>query len=94
MESRSLDTLNKQRVEAFALAAGIVQPLITLPQIYEIYSEQSATNVSLLTWLGYLFFGIVFLVYGIVFRLKPIWVGQIIWVTMQVITVAGIIIYG
>ena len=84
----------RKRIENFALAAGIVQPLITLPQIIKIYSSQSAQDVSLLTWVGYLIFGITFLVYGAVFRLKPIWVGQIIWVTMQVIVVIGILMYG
>lgn len=88
---------NKQtymkRVERFALLAGIVQPLITVPQIISIYSNQSARDVSLLTWLGYLLFGIIFLFYGLVFKLKPIWIGQIIWVTMQTITVVGILIY-
>lgn len=84
----------KKRIERFALAAGIVQPLITLPQILQIYSSQSAKDVSLLTWLGYLVFGIVFLIYGAVFNLKPIWIGQVIWVTMQTITVIGILVYG
>ena len=83
----------KKRIEVFALAAGIVQPLITLPQIITIYASKSAEDVSLLTWLGYLLFGIIFLFYGLAFRLKPIWVGQIIWVTMQSITVVGIILY-
>lgn len=83
----------KERVENFALIAGIVQPLITLPQIIAIYSNQSAQDVSLLTWLGYLIFGIIFLIYGLVFNLKPIWIGQIIWVTMQLIIVIGILIY-
>lgn len=84
---------NKKRVELFALIAGIAQPLITLPQIITIYGNQSANDVSLLTWLGYLFFGVTFLVYGIVFKLRPIWIGQIIWVTMQLITVVGILLY-
>jgi uncharacterized protein with PQ loop repeat len=86
--------INKRRVELFALVAGIVQPLITLPQIITIYSNQSAKDVSLLTWIGYLFFGITFLVYGLVFRLRPIWIGQIIWVTMQTVVVVGILLYG
>ena len=82
-----------KRIERFALIAGIVQPLITLPQIIAIYGNQSAKDVSLLTWIGYLVFGIIFLIYGITFKLKPIWAGQIIWVTMQTITVAGILLY-
>ena len=85
--------VSKKSIERFALVAGIIQPLITIPQIITIYGNQSASDVSLLTWLGYLFFGVTFLVYGIVFNLKPIWIGQIIWVTAQVIVVAGILLY-
>lgn len=93
MAKTKTEVAYKKRIERFALIAGIVQPLITLPQIIAIYGNKSAEDVSLLTWIGYLVFGIIFLVYGIVFRLKPIWVGQIIWVTMQSITVAGILLY-
>lgn len=84
----------KKQVERFALAAGIIQPFITLPQIIAIYANQSAVDVSLLTWLGYLIFGIIFLVYGAIFRLRPIFYGQILWVIMQTITVIGILVYG
>lgn len=73
-----IDRAYKQRIEKFAIFAGVVQPLITLPQIIAIYGNQSARDVSLLTWVGYLIFGITFLIYGIVFDLRPIWVGQII----------------
>lgn len=83
----------KKRIALFALVAGIIQPLITLPQIVTIYANHSAKDVSLATWLGYLFFGITFLVYGLAFKLKPVWVGQIFWVTMQVTTVVGILLY-
>ena len=93
MENIRNNAVYRKRIELFALAAGIAQPLITLPQIIQIYSNQSATDVSLLTWVGYLFFGITFLVYGAVFKLKPIFYGQIIWVTMQLITVVGILLY-
>jgi len=93
MSKTIVDEKYKKRIEGFALTAGIVQPLITLPQIIAIYGSQSAKDVSLLTWVGYLIFGLIFLFYGIVFSLKPIWVGQIIWVTMQTITVVGILLY-
>ena len=89
-----IDEKYKTRIELFALIAGIAQPLITLPQIIAIYGSHSAQDVSLLTWVGYLIFGVTFLVYGLAFKLKPIWIGQIIWVTMQAITVAGILLYG
>lgn len=87
-------SLNRNKIEKIALVAGVIQPLITLPQIIKIYSNQSAQDVSLITWLGYLIFGIIFLIYGYIFNLRPILYGQIIWVTMQAITVIGILIYG
>lgn len=93
MKISKVSSSDKKRFERFALIAGIVQPLITMPQIVTIYSSQSAKDVSLLTWLGYLLFGVIFLIYGLIFNLKPIWVGQIIWVVMQSITVIGILIY-
>jgi uncharacterized protein with PQ loop repeat len=83
----------KKRIALFTLIAGIIQPLITLPQIVTIYGNQSAADVSLLTWLGYLFFGVTFLIYGLAFNLKPLWIGQIIWVVMQLIVVVGILLY-
>ena len=84
---------HKSHIESFALIAVIVQPLITLPQIIAIYGNQSAKDVSLITWVGYLIFGVIFLIYGLAFRLKPIWIGQLIWVTMQTVIVVGILMY-
>ncbi len=80
--------------ERIALVAGIIQPLVTIPQIYEIYSSQQAENVSLITWVGYLIFGVIFLIYGYIFKLRPIFYGQIIWVILQITVVTGILIYG
>lgn len=93
MAKNKNNEINKIRVGQFALVAGIIQPLITLPQIIAIYSNQNAENVSLLTWVGYLIFGVIFLVYGIVYKLKPIYIGQSFWVTMEIIMVVGILIY-
>lgn len=85
--------VSKKSIGSFALIAGIIQPLVTIPQIVTIYANQSAADISLLTWLGYLFFGVTFLVYGLVFKLKPIWIGQIIWVAAQLTIVVGILLY-
>lgn len=93
MITMTVSQSNKKTIGTIALVAALLQPLITIPQIYQIYTNQSAIDVSLLTWLGYLMFGVTFLVYGAVFKLKPIFYGQIVWVIMQIIMVVGIIIY-
>ena len=83
----------KKQIEQTALIAGIIQPLISAPQIFQIYSNHSAKDVSLLTWVSYLVFGIVFLTYGIMFKLTPIWVTQIIWILMKIAIIVGILLY-
>lgn len=85
---------SKDKVEHITLIAGILQPLITLPQIVHIYSSQSAQDVSLLTWVGYLLFAFIFLGYGIIFHLRPIIVTQSIWIAMEIGVIMGVILYG
>ncbi len=92
-EDSTVNIAQKKTIERVALIAGILQPLITVPQIVQIYSNQSAQDVSLVTWLGYLVFGVIFLIYGYIFKLRPIFYGQILWVTMQCVTVIGILLY-
>lgn len=93
MNTKKISASSKGQIEKLALVAALLQPLITIPQIIQIYTNQSAQDVSLLTWIGYLIFGLIFLVYGYIFKLRPIFYGQIIWVTVQTITVVGILIY-
>lgn len=76
------------------LIAAVFQPLMTLPQAVQIYSTQDATGVSLWTWLGFLFFGSIFLIYGITYRLKPIILAQSLWFVMQLSVVIGILLWG
>jgi len=76
------------------LVAAVMQPLMTLPQAIQIYTTQDATGVSLWTWLGFLFFGSIFLLYGITYRLKPIIVAQSLWFAMQLSVVVGILLWG
>ena len=84
----------KKTTEHLALIAGILQPMMTLPQAWKIYTTHSAAGVSLATWVGYAVLGLVFLVYGIVHKLRPIALTQVIWFTLQMIVVVGILKYG
>jgi uncharacterized protein with PQ loop repeat len=84
---------NQRHIEMFALIAGIIQPMITLPQIITIYANQSAQDVSLITWGGYTILGLILLMYGIAYKLRPIIVGQSIWAVMQTVMVVGILLY-
>jgi uncharacterized protein with PQ loop repeat len=75
------------------LVAAVIQPLTTIPQVYKVYSTHNVASLSLFTWLGYALVGLVFLAYGIRYKLKPIAITQIIWFSLQMSIVVGILIY-
>jgi uncharacterized protein with PQ loop repeat len=75
--------LNKKQqktlVDRLMGCAAILQPITGIPQIYKIYTTHVVTGISLLSWLGLLFFGLIFLSYRIVHKMKPYILLQFIW---------------
>jgi len=82
-----------QIIDRLMLVASTLHPLSALPQVFSIYSQQSAVGVSLITWLGFMVIGLVFLAYGIVHRLTPFIVNQIIWFAVDFAVVIGILMF-
>lgn len=72
---------------------AIIHPLMAVPQVYQIYATQNVAGVSLLTWLGFMLMGGVFLAYGIVHNLRPIIMTQVLWFAVDFLVVVGILLY-
>ena len=87
--------LDKQKkiVDKLVYLLGILTPLFTLPQVLEIWINESAADVSIFTWASYLFFAIIWLWYGIIHKEKPIIFLNIGLVFMNILIVLGIIIF-
>lgn len=90
----------KQRQKAYIrmldnlmMIASVIHPLSALPQVYMIYATQNVEGISLSTWLGFMFLGFVFLAYGIVHKIRPFIVTQVIWFTVDLLIVVGILLY-
>lgn len=73
--------------------AAVIHPLTATPQVYSIYSTHNVSGISLLTWFGFMTLGLVFLAYGIVHKLKPFILTQILWFIIDFLIVAGVIMY-
>jgi uncharacterized protein with PQ loop repeat len=73
---------------------SVLFPLTTLPQIIQIFSTQTATGISILTWSLYIAFSIPMLIYTIVHKVKPLIIMNILWITMYSLVVIGAILYG
>jgi uncharacterized protein with PQ loop repeat len=78
--------------DRFIMVAAIIYPLSTVPQIVEVF-KGSVDGVSLTAWSGYILFSLLFLIYGIIHRVKPMMVSNSLWVMVDSIVVAGILIH-
>lgn len=83
----------KETLDYLVYFASILGPIMTVPQAWTIWSSQSATNVSLITWLTYAVLSVIWLVYGIFNKEKPLIILNFLLVTINIIIVAGIIVY-
>ena len=79
--------------EKFVLLVAIVEPLSTLPQIYDVYSTKDAHALSLVSWLLFACASIVWLIYGIKIKSNPLIASSILWISTEVLLMIGIILY-
>ena len=55
---------------------GIFTPIVTVPQLLEIWVNQNASGVSLISWAGYLIAVSFWLVYGLVMNIETQKIGK------------------
>ena len=80
-------------VDKVMMVAAVLHPLSGLPQIIQIYTTQDVQGVSLLTWLGFMVVGSVYLYYGILHKLKPIILTQVLWFIVDFLVVLGVLLF-
>lgn len=80
-------------IDRLMSGAAVIHPLTALPQVYSIYSTQNVEGVSLLTWLGFMTLGIIFLAYGLVHKIKPFIITQALWFIIDFLVVIGVVLY-
>lgn len=76
------------------LAAGIIAPIMTMPQILKIYLLEDASGVSVITWGTFALLDIPWVIYGIAHRSRPIIITYVLWFTMNAVVVVGALMYG
>jgi len=87
--------LRWQRVfDKLIYVVGVVGPLMTLPQVFKIWIGQNATGVSAISWIAYLITAIFWMIYGVIHKEKPIIVTYFLWIILDVLVIAGAVIYG
>lgn len=75
------------------LVVGVVQPLALLPQVLAIYVHHSTVGVSLLTWGLLTVFNMLWAVYGVVHKAKPIAIANTMLTILDLAIVLGVLYY-
>ena len=75
------------------LIFSVAGPLMTIPQVAKIYTEQTAAGLSLLTWSAYLIIAFFWLNYGFLIRNRPIVLANACGIVVHLMTIVGIVMY-
>lgn len=87
------NSFGKKVVDRAVFAAGILGPIMTIPQLLLVYIKKNASSVSITTWTGYLLAAIIWFIYGVVHKEKPIILTYAIWILVDIAIVIGVILY-
>ena len=79
----------QEPIDRLVYLAVIFGPLMTLPQVYAIWVQQS-NDVSVVSWISYLVIAVIWLFYGIRHKEKPIILVQLLWIVLDILIVAGL----
>jgi uncharacterized protein with PQ loop repeat len=80
-------------IDWLMMFTAVVYPLTGVPQAVQIFTTHTAAGVSLWSWGGFMLFDIIELAYGIVHDIKPLVLTGFIWLAVDALVIAGILIY-
>lgn len=84
----------KRFVDGAIYVMGFIVPIFTIPQATEIWLNRTAAGVSSITWIVYLINTIIWTVYGILHKEKPVIFTFSLMTIINILVVAGIIAFG
>jgi uncharacterized protein with PQ loop repeat len=84
----------KRILDTLVYGAGVLGPLFTIPQVYQIYSTQSAGDIAPLSWLVWALFDLPWILYGFVHKEFPIVVTYTLWFIFNGLVFVGALLYG
>lgn len=82
----------KHFIDLLVYPMAVIAPIMTLPQLSEIWIKRHVAGVSVITWLAYGLGAGLWAIYGIVHKEKPIILINIILLVLQLSIVAGVLV--
>ena len=69
-------------------------PFTAIPQLDKVYITHDVSSLALSSWVLYVIFGSVFVVYAFSKRLKPLIIEGLLWLLIYLLMVIAILIFG
>ena len=85
---------SKMIIDKVVMIAGILGPILTIPQITNIWIDKNASGVSAIAWGAYMCMAVLWVIYGIMHKAKPLIIIYSIWIVLDAFIVLGTLIYG
>jgi len=82
----------RQLIRRSVLAVAIIEPIATFPQIIEVWVNKQTSGVSIHTWGLYAFAAIIWLMYGLQIKDKPLIISSCLWVLMDSVVAVGVVV--
>lgn len=80
----------KSSIDRLVYVAVILGPVMTLPQVWNVWVAEQP-GVSVITWVAYSLIAVIWLLYGVRHREKPIIMLQLSWLLLDVLIVIGVL---
>ena len=77
------------RLERFLRVLSVLTMLMTVPQVWAVWSSRDAAGVSPLSWGAYLFSACLWFIYGLQKHDKTIYLACIGWIVLDAAIVVG-----
>ena len=84
----------KRLIDKLIYIAILAKLVMTLPQVMQIWSVQSASGVSVYTWMTYAIVTFFWILYGLLHREKPIIISSALLIVLEISVVIGTLLYG
>jgi len=72
---------------------ALIAPIMTIPQLLQVWAHKQTQGVSLLTWGAYASVSLLWLIYGFVHKEKPFILTQFLLLILDSLIVIGVLFY-
>ena len=83
----------KRLLDKIIYAVVLVDIVMTVPQLIDIWIGKNASGVSVASWSAYAATSFIWLFYGLVHKDKPIILSSLLWMFLDIAIVIGALIY-